>query len=236
MKATGRAETDHLDWALSDLSGSIAADEVYDGPFCILSVVDNRTFQRLSYRVLDPDPTHEDIEAFFRRFQRAREARGLALRGITTDGAALSPEPTATVFDAVPHQVCTFHILREVTKAVLSAVAKERKQLSASVPKRPRGRPGTTATRRAARRTKRIEDQLAELFPRRSLFGQRRLVPSERAAWRRVSRGLPPLRTRRELREAVDRLFDRRCRTATALASWPSCGPGCGGSAGSGRC
>jgi transposase len=202
---------------LSDCSGYIAADELSDGPFGVLSIVENRTLKRIAYRVLDHDPTSKDIEAFFRWFQRALEAWGLALKGITTDGSALYPEPIATVFGAVPHQVCTFHILREVTKAVLSAVAQERKRLSASAPKLPRGRPGTKAARRAARRKKRIEGKVAELFAHRYLFVQKRLSPSERATLGRVSRGLPQLRRLRELMEAVYRLFDRRCRTATAL-------------------
>ena len=64
-KAQRRIPTDYLDWALSDFSGYIAADELYDGPFCVLSIVDNRTFKRLSYHVLDRDPTQVDIEAFF---------------------------------------------------------------------------------------------------------------------------------------------------------------------------
>src|SRR5208283_1902713 len=51
----------------------IAADELYDGPFCVLSIVDNRTFKRLSYHVLDRDPTQVDVEAFFRRFRQALE-------------------------------------------------------------------------------------------------------------------------------------------------------------------
>jgi hypothetical protein len=42
-----QAEAEHLDGALSDFSGFIAADELYDGPFCILPIVDNRTFKRL---------------------------------------------------------------------------------------------------------------------------------------------------------------------------------------------
>jgi hypothetical protein len=66
-KAARRINADYLDWALSDFSGFIAADELYDGPFCILSIVDNRTFKRLTYQVLDHDPTKADIEAFFRR-------------------------------------------------------------------------------------------------------------------------------------------------------------------------
>ena len=42
--------TTYLDWGLADFSGYIAADELYDGPFCVLSIVDNRTFKRLLYR------------------------------------------------------------------------------------------------------------------------------------------------------------------------------------------
>ena len=140
-KAARRIETEHLDWALSDFSGYLAVNELYDGPFCILSIVNNRTFKRLTYQVLDHDPTHTDITAFFRRFRAALDARGLAVAGITTDGSALYPEPIAEVFGEVPHQVCTFHVLREVTKAVLSAVAQERKRLAATAPKLPRGRP-----------------------------------------------------------------------------------------------
>jgi hypothetical protein len=218
-KAAQRIDTDHLDWALSDFSGYIAADELYDGPFCILSIVDNRTFKRISYRVLDHDPTHTDIVAFFGHFHKALVARGLTLKGITTDGSPLYPEPIATVFGAIPHQLCIFHILRELTKAVLSAVAKERKQLAATAPKLPRGRPKATATaRRAARRKKRIEQKVSDLFENRYLFVQRRLSPCEQATLRRVSRGLPQLRVLRALMEEIYRLFDRRCRTATAIA------------------
>jgi hypothetical protein len=217
-KAARRITTDYLDWALSDFSGFLAADELYDGPFCILSIVDHRTFKRLAYQVLDRDPTQADVEAFFRRFQTALEARGLTVRGITTDGSALYPEPIAAVFGTIPHQVCQFHVLRDVVQAVLSAVAQERKRLTAGAPKLPRGRPGTKAARRAARRKKGIERKVGDLFAHRYLFIQRRLSPSERATLQRISRGLPQLRSLRGLMEEVYRLFDRRCRTATALA------------------
>jgi Transposase len=217
-KAARRIDADYLDWALSDFSGYIAADELYDGPFCILSIVDNRTFKRLSYQVLDHDPTHTDIEAFFRRFHQALEARGLVVKGITTDGSSLYPEPIATVFGAVPHQLCTFHVLMEVTKAVLSAVAKLRKDLASGAPKLPRGRPSTKAAKQAARRKKRIEAKVGELFEHRYLFVRHHLTASERKTLARITRGQPQLRTLRGLMEEVYRLFDRRCRTATALA------------------
>jgi hypothetical protein len=110
------------------------------------------------------------------------------------------------------------HVLREVTKAVLSAVAQERKRLAAGAPKLPRGRPGSKAARRTARRKKRIEGKIGDLFEHRHLFVRRQLTASERATLRRVTRGLPQLRTLRALMEDVYRLFDRRCRTATAVA------------------
>jgi transposase-like protein len=191
---------------------------LYDGPFCILSLVDNRTYKRLAYHVLRGAPTAKDVEAFFRRFHAALAARGLAVRGITTDGSSLYPEPIAAVFGDAPHQVCTFHVLREVVNAVLSAVAQERKRLTAAAPKLPRGRPGTKAARRAARRKKRIEDKVGELFAHRHLFVQRQLTAAERRTVLRITRGLPQLRTLRALMGDVYRLFDRRCRTATALA------------------
>src|SRR5881392_1839033 len=122
-KAQARMDTDFLDWALADFSGSVAADELYDGPFCMLSAVDNRCDKRLLYDVLDHDPTHDDIRAFLGRLKTALSARDLTLLGVTTDGSALYPEPLAEIFHGVPHHICTFHVLAEVIKAVLGAVA-----------------------------------------------------------------------------------------------------------------
>ena len=62
-------ETRYLDRALEDFSGSLALDELYDGPFCVRSLVDNRSVTRLTYRVLEHDPKPGDIRAFAARFQ-----------------------------------------------------------------------------------------------------------------------------------------------------------------------
>src|SRR5262249_57027096 len=88
--------------------GLVAADELYDGPFCILSAVDNRCYKRLLYDVLEHDPTHEDIRAFLGRLKTALGARGLTLCGVTTDGSALSPAPLKEVCGKVRHQIFQF--------------------------------------------------------------------------------------------------------------------------------
>ena len=216
-KAADRIGTDYLDWALDGFSGYIAADELYDGPFCILSIVDNRAFRRLCYEVLDHDPTHRDIRRFFRRFRAALTGRGLTLSGVTTDGSDLYPRPISEIFGAVEHQVCRFHILAELNKAVLRAIARVRKQLAAQEPKLPRGRPGTPEAKRKARRRRHLQRKVGDLFEHRHLFVKRHLTPGERQTLRRITRGLPQLRALRQVVEEIHRLFDRRCRTETAL-------------------
>lgn len=191
---------------------------MYDGPFCVLSIVDNRTFKRLLYQVLDHDPDHQDITAFFHRFRMALRLRGLKLTGVTTDASPLYPEPLHAVFGNIPHQICEFHIIKELTKAILRAVAKVRKQLAAQKPLGKRGRPTTTAAKRMTRRRQRLQQKIADLFEHRHLFVQHDCTPAERRTLHKIARGLPQLRTLRDLMEEVYRLFDRRCRTDTALA------------------
>jgi phage tail protein X len=208
---------DFLNWAFADFSGYVAADELYDGPFCILSAVDNRCYKRLLYEVLDHDPTHADIRAFLERLKTAMAARDLTLFGVTTDGSALYPAPLREVFGDVPHQICTFHIMAEISKAVLGAMASAGKGLAATQPKLPKGRPSTQAAKAAARTKKRLAAQGAALFTHRYLFVQRHLNKTERKTLWRISRGLPQLGALRAIMEQVYALFDRRCRTQTAL-------------------
>ena len=210
-------DTDFLDWALAAFSGYVAADELYDGPFCMLSVVDNRCDKRILSDVLDHDPTHDDIRTFLRRLHTALSARNLPLLGVTTDGSALYPVPLAEVFGDVPHQICTFHIMAERSKAVLGAVASARKGLAATQPTLPTGRPSTQAAQAAARTKKRLAEQGAALFTHRYLFVQRHLNKTERRTLWRISRGLPQFCVLRALMEQGYALCDRRGRTQTAL-------------------
>jgi hypothetical protein len=183
----------------------------------VLSIVDNRTFKRLVYEVLDHAPKHADILRFFRGFQEALDARGLKLKGITTDASPLYPVPVAEVFGPIAHQICEFHIIAELTKAVLKAVAKVRRTLKAQMPNLPHGRPATKAQKRNARRKKRLRKRTAELFDHRHLFVTHHLTRAEKRILMRITRGQSQLRVLRGIMDEIYRLFDRRCRTETAL-------------------
>jgi hypothetical protein len=217
--------SNYFDWAFANFSGYIAVDEVYNGPFCILSIVDNREYKRLTYRVLDHDPKSEDILELFHAFHKILDARNLAVKGITTDCSPLYTEPVRSVFPGVSHQICEFHVKQEINKAVLKAVAQVRRELEKTKTKRnKRGRPTTKEDKATVRKNERIQDKIAALFKHRYLFVQKTLMLAEREKLLEITNsatsattGLPELRKLRDIMDEVYRLYDRRCRTQTAL-------------------
>jgi hypothetical protein len=212
----GSISTTYLDEALANFSGYLAVDEVYDGPFCILSVVDNRKYNRLAFRVLDHDPTQDDVLAFLSDFKAQLDRRGLSVRGVTTDGSSLYPKVLKKLWPKARHQLCKFHVIKEIIKAVLHALAKLRKEMTAQIPRQPRGRPRKEQEGQAwliAYRKRCV----AELFEHRHLFVRHHLSPAEQKQLQKLMYGRRQLRTLRKIMDEVYRLFDRRCRTQTAL-------------------
>jgi len=208
--------TTYLDEALVTFSGYLAIDEVYDGPFCILSVVDNRGYNRLAFRVLDHDPTQDAVLAFLTEFKSQLDRRGLDVCGVTTDGSSLYPKVLDELWPNARHQICEFHVIKEITKAVLHALAKLRKEMIAQIPKQARGRPRKEQQGQASLIAYR-KRCVAELFEQRYLFVRHHLSAAQGKQLQRLLYGRRELRTLRQIMDAVYRLFDRRCKTRTAL-------------------
>ena len=179
-------------------------------------MVDSKQQRRLAYEVLDHNQEKEDVRRFFKRVNLMLSRRHLPVHGVTTDGSVLYPEVIEEVFPGVPHQVCEFHVLKDITKDVLKAIAKIRKAMHARAPKLGRGRP-RSEQKKLAHRAKRTRDRISELFTNRYLFVQHGLSKAEHQKILKLSRGRPDLKALRELMDEVYRLFDRRCRTDTAL-------------------
>jgi hypothetical protein len=171
----------------------------------VWSVVDHRQDKRMLYAVLDHEPTHADITLFLGRLKTALTDRDVVLQGSPTDGAPLSPEPIRTVFGDVAHQMCTFHVLKELTQGILRAVAAERRRLAHSKPQVSRGRPSfkDKTARCLARKSKQRQEKIRGLFQGRFLCVKRRLQPSERQQWLSITRGLPQFRTLRAILEHI---------------------------------
>jgi len=168
---------------------------------------------------------------FFQHFQAELAKRNLKVVGVTTDGSTLYPSAIAQVFGVGIHQVCEFHVLKELNKAILSAVAKVRKTLIQSKPKLPRGRP-SNANHKMVLKSKRLQIKIEDLFTHRYLFVERELTSTQQHILHRITRGLPQLRALRTkvarcgaITDEIYKLFEsgrsrghRRCRMDTALA------------------
>src|SRR5262249_8491330 len=121
-------------------------------------------------------------------------------------------------FGAIPHQVCEFPIKKELVKVVLAVVARWRKRLAQQKPVLPPGRPGKG--RRALRLRQQAKDtqgRISGLFEHPHPFVRRHLGADGRALLLAITRADRWLRVRRCIMDEVYRLFDRRCRTETAL-------------------
>jgi hypothetical protein len=112
--------------------------------------------------------------------------------------------------------VCEFHVPREITKAVLHALAKLRKELREQIAKQKRGRP-KMQDQVQLRRLKRQKQRVADLFEHRYLFVKHHLSMAEKKLLKKLVRGQEQLRRLRAIMDEVYRLFDRRCKSATAL-------------------
>lgn len=167
--------------------------------------------------MLEHNPTKEDVKAFLLRFCIELENRNLFLKGVTTDGSPLYPEALAEIFPDAIHQICRFHVLKEILLSGIRTVAKIRQELRNRIPKRLRGRP-SNKNQDLNKQVDELENLHSELFEHRYLFVRRKLTESERKTLTRISSTFPELQLLREIMDSVYSLFDRRCKTSTGLA------------------
>ena len=179
-------------------------------------MVDNRRYNRLTFHVLDHKPTRKDVLTFLTQFKGQLDKRSLVVRGITTDGSSLYPKVLKKLWPDEPHQSCEFHIKKEIVQAVLRALAKLRKEMKAKIPKRACGRP-SKQQQAPTRRSKSLKQRAAELFKHRHLFVRHHLSTAQKKLLNKLVRGQRQLRALRQIMDEVYRLFDRRCKRATAL-------------------
>jgi transposase-like protein len=144
-------------------------------------------------------------QGHMRRFLKNLKAWGLSPEVVVTDGSSLYPEILAELWPEARHQLCVFHVLKELHKLVLDAVRRLRRGLSRRGNrgrKRKRGRP---AKGRARRRGLTNKEKSAFVFEHRWLVIKRRdrMSTQDKADLATMVSYLAELKT---LRDFVDRL------------------------------
>jgi transposase-like protein len=147
-----------------------------------------------------------------RRFLQNLKTWGLEPKTVITDGSNLYPAVLAELWSEADHQLCVFHIIKEINKLVLDAV----RRLPAAMSRR--GRAGRKKKRHrkgaksktAARRGLTVKEKSSFVFKHRHSIVKRRenLTESERDDLVRMQEYLPALLTLRQFADRISWLFD----------------------------
>src|SRR5512135_3703038 len=197
----------HRRMVLEHFRGTLCVDELHLGRFTLLLATDPLADLPVAFALVD-----QNDQDHMRRFLRNLRTRGLMPRVVVTDGSNLYPRVLAELWPDADHQLCVFHVVKEINKLILDAVRRLRTAMSRrgkAGRKKKRGRKGAKS-KAAARRGMTVKEKAHFVFQRRHLIVKRRedLTESERDDLTRMLEYLPELATLRRFADRIYWLFD----------------------------
>jgi hypothetical protein len=185
---------DCLDWQLTRLnlpehrrrtrerfSGTLCVDELHLGRHTLLLATDPLGDEIVAFALVGVND-----QAHLRRFLLMLRHWGFLPEVVISDGSGLYPAVLAEVWPDAAHQLCVFHVLRDVTDKVLDAVRRLRRACERrgnGGRRRKRGRPRKGARKRPKSKGPTNKEKAAFVFKRRYLIVKRveNLSEQERA-------------------------------------------------------
>jgi hypothetical protein len=211
-------------WTLANFSGTLCIDEIHLGRRTLLLATDPLNDFPVAFALV-----RANDQDHMGRFLGNLKNWGFAPKVVVTDGSNLYPALLAEVWPQARHQLCVFHVLKDINVHVFDALRRLRQQLGRPSKRRRRGRPSRAQKRARARYGKTKKEQAYFIWKHRHLIVTRpeNLNGRERNWLSQMYQALPALRTLRRFVLAVYRLFDpdqsshqARCRRA-ALVKTP---------------
>jgi transposase-like protein len=209
-----RGQAEQLDMAahrrkvLEHFSGTLCVDELHLGRFTLLLATDPLADLPVAFALVAAND-----QVHMRRFLKDLKTWGLNPDVVVTDGSNLYPAVLAELWPDADHQLCVFHVVKEINKSVLDAVRRLRSAMGRrgkAGRKKKRGRKGAKAKARAARRGLTVKEKAHFVFRHRHLIVKRRenLTDAERDDLTRMLEYLPELATLRRFSDRIYWLFD----------------------------
>lgn len=198
----------HRRKVLEHFSGTLCVDELHLGRFLLLLATDPLSHLPVGFALVSTnDQDH------MRRFLKNLKTWGLMPQVVVTDGSNLYPAVVGELWPAADHQLCVFHVIKDINKLILDAVRRLRTAMSRrgkAGRKKKRGRKGAKSKATTSRRGLTIKEKANFVFKHRYLIVKRRgnLTESERDDLTRMLEYLPELATLRRFADRVYWLFD----------------------------
>ncbi len=189
-------------WTLQQFSGTLCVDELHLGRYTLVLATDPLQDFAVAFALV----AHND-RAHLARFLGQLRDHGFQPRVVITDGSSLYPKVLASIWPQAEHQLCIFHVLKDINQHVFAAFRDEQRRLQRRGAKgrrrrrgRPKGRQRPGPTRRA---------QAHFLFQHRYLIVKRRerLSHTEQRHLQTMLAYAPALRCLRAFVDEVYNLF-----------------------------
>jgi transposase-like protein len=198
----------HRREVLDHFSGTLCVDELHLGRFTLLVATDPIGDLPVAFAlVAKNDQDHME------RFLKNLKTWGLNPRVVVTDGSNLYPAVLAELWPDADHQLCVFHVIKDINELILDAVRRLRNAMSRrgqAGRKKKRGRKAKKAKAAARRRGPSVKEKAKFVFRHRYLITKRRenLTEKERGDLGRMLGYLPELATLRRFADRIYWLFD----------------------------
>src|SRR3954452_6926881 len=166
---------DHRRWVLDRFSGTLCLDELHLGKTTLLLATDPLQDLPVAFALVSANDSDH-----MRRFLKNLKAWGMVPEVVVTDGSNLYPEVLAELWPEARHQLCVFHVLKELHKQVLDALRRLRRGLSRRGNRGRKRKPGRRPKARARRRGLTNKEKSAFVFEHRCLMVKHRHEMSER--------------------------------------------------------
>ena len=208
----GRAEqldmAEHRRRVLEHFSGTLCVDELHLGRFTLLLATDPLSDLPVAFALVGAnDQDH------MRRFLRNLKTWGLEPQTVITDGSDLYPRLLEVLWPDADHQLCVFHVIKDINELILDAVRRLRGQMARRGNKgrrKRRGRPRRRAKAAARRRGLTVKQKAHFVFKHRHLIVKRRenFTTPDRADLITMLEYLPELAVLRRFADRLYWLFD----------------------------
>ena len=209
-----RGQAEQLDMAahrrkvLEHFSGTLCIDELHLGRFTLLLATDPLRDLPVAFALVAAND-----QGHMERFLRNLKKWGLKPTVVVTDGSNLYPAVLAELWPDADHQLCVFHVIKDINKLILDAVRRLRTAMGRrgkAGRKKRRGRKGAKSKAPAARRGMTVKEKANFVFKHRHLIVKRQgnLTESERDDLKQMLEYLPELRALRRFADRIYWMFD----------------------------
>ena len=199
-----------LRWVVAKFSGVICIDEVHEGGSTILYATDPLNDFTIHFDIVDKND-QEHMDAFLAGLRE----KGIVAQVAITDGSPLYKDALQEIWRDIEHQLCVFHVIKEVNKLVLDAVRDIKNKIKRQGNKGRKRRRGRLSKqqqkRRAARKTMTKKEQANFIWQHQHLIVKKAetMTEEDKATLNEMLQIAPELKTIRRFNQEFYRLFER---------------------------